>query len=212
MRDVVLSVPVNRAARIARWRGVALMPAAVVAVHQLRYWLTYGPGATGELAHTGHSYLTAVTPWVVMLVAVAAGAFLGRLARARASGCDSGERAGLLRVWLGGSVALVAIYAFQELLEGLLATGHPAGVAGILGAGGWWSIPAALVVAGALALLLRGADGLVEACARRHSGRARVPQTAARSRRRPVDWQRRRTAPLALARAGRAPPAVIVTS
>jgi hypothetical protein len=188
------------------------MPAAVVAVHQLRYWLSYGPKATRELGDTGHSYLTSVSPWVVMLVALAAGAFLSRLARARLFGkgpVAAHRRTG--RVWLFATVALVAIYAMQEVLEGVFANGHAAGLTGIFGSGGWWSIPAAVVIAGVLALLLRGADVLVHLVGRR--------RRATPGSRHPADrWPPLpdplpvRTPPLASAAAGRAPPALTPSS
>jgi hypothetical protein len=51
---------------------------------------------------------------------------------------------------------LVAIYSAQEFLEGMFATGHPAGLVGIFGYGGWWSIPAALAVGLVLAAMFHG--------------------------------------------------------
>ena len=63
----------------------------------------------------------------------------------------------LLGLWLACSAALVAIFATQEFLEGLFATGHPAGLVGIFGFGGWWSIPAALCVGLVLAAVFHGA-------------------------------------------------------
>jgi len=101
--------------------------------------------------------------------------------------------------WAGASVALVVLFTLQETLEGLFATGHPGGFAGVFGHGGWWAIPVALAVGLAMALLLRVAD----AFARRET--ASVPRLAA------TLWipdavVPLRARPLATAAAGRAPP------
>jgi hypothetical protein len=102
------------------------------------------------------------------------------------------------------AAALVAVYVAQETLEGMLATGHPTGFAGVFGHGGWWALPAALAVGLAIALALRTADAIV---ARVHragtSARARVRARTPPS----YDCAFSRAAPLALAAAGRAPPA-----
>jgi voltage-gated potassium channel Kch len=139
-------------------RGAASMPAAALAVHQLRYKLAFGAGASHALAAQGHAYLGSLVPWIVLVAALSIGATLGRFARRCAAG--AGGRAGAtagVRVWLAASSALFAVYAAQELLEGLFATGHLGGLAAVFGTGGWWAVPAALVVGGALALALRGA-------------------------------------------------------
>jgi len=165
-------------------RGAALMPAAALAVHQLRYRLAFGARAPHELAAQGHAYLSTLAPWIALLAALAVGAALGRLARrwaaggagagldaacalerapdgspqsarARGRAADAPARGGLPRLWLLASAALLAIYCGQELLEGVFAAGHRAGLAGVLGAGGWWALPLALAAGGLLALALR---------------------------------------------------------
>ena len=60
----------------------ALVPAAAVAVHQLRYLLAFGGNAGAELAREGHSYLHSLVPWIMALIGVAAGGFLWSLGRA----------------------------------------------------------------------------------------------------------------------------------
>ena len=119
-----------------------MLPPAALAVHQLRYYLAYGSAAGAELQRTGHSYLHSVVPWIVLLVALVCGGFLVALGRAVA-GHRSVPRfwASLLGLWLACSACLVAIFVTQEFLEGLFATGHPTGLVGIFGFGGWWSIP-----------------------------------------------------------------------
>jgi hypothetical protein len=146
-------------------RGAALMPAAALALHQLRYRLAFGARAPHELAAQGHAYLSTLAPWIALLAALGAGAALGRLARRWAAGgggralggaqARGGRSCGaVVRLWLLASAALLAIYCGQELLEGVFAAGHRAGLAGVLGAGGWWALPLALAAGGLLALAL----------------------------------------------------------
>src|SRR5262249_23740641 len=124
------------------------MPAAALAVHQLRYLLAFGSDGSRELAETGHSYLHSVAPWVVLLLSLVMGAFVGRAGSAGRwgdGGPNRGQRAGL-NVWLLATAALVLIYIGQEFLEGLFANGHPAGLQGIFGDGGLWALPAAAAI------------------------------------------------------------------
>ncbi len=149
-------------ARIAGFAHIALLPPAAFAVHQLRYWLAYGSRAGIELQRTGHSYLHSVVPWLVLLLALTIGVFLRALGRAFAGHTSPARLTlSLTAMWLTCSAALIAIFACQEFLEGLFATGHPAGWAGIFGYGGWWSIPAALSIGLVLATVLHGARWLV---------------------------------------------------
>lgn len=153
---------------IRRLAPVALMPAGAFAVHQLRYWLAYGSDAAAELHDQGHSYLHSVVPWIVLLLAVALGSFLLALGRAF-GGRRSVPRYTLsvATLWLLCAVSLVAIYVCQELLEGLFATGHPGGLVGIFGSGGWWSIPAAAAVGLVLTAAFHGARRVLQAVADR---------------------------------------------
>ena len=150
------------------------MPVAAFMVHQLRYYLAYGAGWQAELARTGHSYLHSVVPWLVMLVAVSVGGFLWGLGRAFA-GQRSLPRytASLFGLWATCSACLIALFVCQEFLEGLFATGHPAGLVGIFGYGGWWAVPASVCVGLILATLYHGALWVLDAVARRRAG-ARV--------------------------------------
>lgn len=185
----------------------AVLPAAAVAVHQLRYWLAFGSSAGIELQRQGHSYLHSVAPWIVVALAWAAGTFLSALGRAM-NGHTSAPRYGLslLALWLICAASLVAIYSGQEFLEGLLATGHPAGMVGIFGYGGWWAIPAALCVGLVLAALLHGARWVLHEVAARHARAAR-PRSSGVALPRSVDISLPRLAPLALGWCGRGPPA-----
>ena len=130
--------------------ALAVRRAGAFAVHQLRYWLAFGGRAGAELQEQGHSYLHSVVPWIVLLIAAGVGTFLVSLGRAF-GGRTSVPRHTLsfAALWLFCSTCLVAVYVSQEFLEGLVATGHPGGLIGIFGYGGWWSIPAALAVGNA---------------------------------------------------------------
>jgi hypothetical protein len=76
----------------------------------------------------------------------------------------------LRRAWAAASAGLIALYCLQESVEGLLERGHPAGLAGVFGGGGWLAIPLAIVIGLVIALALRGADAALE-LARRPSPR-----------------------------------------
>jgi hypothetical protein len=185
----------------------ALVPAAALAVHQLRFVLAFGGSAGIELARQGHSYLHSLVPWIVLLIGLAVGAFLWGLGRALA-----GQRSvprytlSLAALWVVCSVCLVAIYVTQEFLEGLFATGHPAGLAGIFGYGGWWSIPAAVCVGLVLATIFHGARWVLDEVAERRFGviAARAVRPAKPPRRRDVLLPR--LSPLAEGCSGRGPP------
>jgi hypothetical protein len=192
---------------IKRFAPVALMPPAAFAVHQLRYWLEFHGGAGLELARQGHSYLHSVIPWLVCLLALALGAFLVALGRAFA-----GQRTvarytvSFAALWLICAASLVATYVTQEFLEGLFATGHPAGLVGIFGFGGWWSIPVAACIGLVLAAILHGARWVLNEVSERrerHPGGRPVPIFSAPI---PADAVLARFAPLAGGWSGRGPP------
>jgi hypothetical protein len=186
---------------------MALLPVAAFAVHQLRYLLAFGWNDGAVLRMTGHSYLHSVVPWLVLALGLVVGGFLRAVGRAL-----SGQRTlpryavSLAGLWLLCSAALVAIFASQEFLEGLVTTGHAAGLTGIFGYGGWWAIPAALCVGLVLACLLHGAVWVLNEVARRRLGTrilvaARVaPSLRARGVLLP------RLTPLAYGWSGRGPP------
>jgi hypothetical protein len=199
-----------RSDRSALTRGVArvgLVVPAAFAVHQLRYVLAFGTSAGLELQRQGHSYLHSVVPWLVLLIALVAGGFLRSLGRAFA-GQTSPTRFGLsfMALWLVCSVALVAIYAGQELLEGFVATGHPAGLAGIFGYGGWWSIPVALCVGLVLAAVFHGARWVLSTVGERHSGPRAVYNDARQAIAATRDGLVAPLAPLVVGWSGRGPP------
>ena len=185
------------------------MPIAAFAVHQLRYLLAFGSGASAELQRQGHSYLHSVVPWLVLALGLAVGAFLsiagpGAVGPGHAAALRRSRWSGL---WLACSACLIAIYTCQEFLEGLFATGHPAGLAGIFGYGGWWAIPAALCVGLVLAALFHGARWLLHEVAARRARRGAAGRRARdRAPLRPPMLLLPRLAPLALGWCGRGPP------
>lgn len=202
-----MSVGAERGIEVRRIALLTVTPAAAFAVHQLRYWLAYGGHAGAQLQAQGHSYLHSLVPWMVLLLAVSAGAFLRALGRAF-GGQPSRSRstASFALLWLVCAAALVMIYAAQESLEGLLVAGHPGGLVGIFAYGGWWSVPAALAVGLVVAAAFHGANWLLRVVAERHERRGVSPR-AAQAPRLPAPALLTRLAPLAGGWSGRGPPA-----
>ena len=194
-------------ARMTGLAPVALLPPAAFLVHQLRFMLAFGAGAGAELHRTGHSYLHSVVPWIVLLIALSVGAFLRAAGRALA-----GHRSlprytlSLTGLWALCSAALVAIYVSQEFLEGLFATGHPAGLAGIFAYGGWWSIPAAIGVGLVLATVFHGARWVLDEVAHRRARLIQVAPDREPAMLRPRDVLLLPPAPLVSGWSGRGPP------
>jgi hypothetical protein len=218
-----------------RLRAAALMPAAVLTVHQLRFLLAFGGSSGQELEKEGHQYLSALAAPIAMSVAIVVGLFFARLASAWREGEEvavaqahgahpstaapgRGARSagrgdasspapwhGFLRLALLIGAALLALYSCQELLEGMLSSGHPEGFDGVFGDGGWWAVPLSLACGLVIAAALRGARAAIRWAAARH----RRPK-ASYGRPAPAPRPRRlalpRPVPLAGAAAGRAPP------
>jgi hypothetical protein len=202
-----------------RLRAAALMPAAVLTVHQLRFLLAFGGGSGAELEKEGHQYLSALAAPIAMSVAIVVGLFFARLASAWRDGSGESEAAGGLSAGAGSAAprhrflrlalligaALLALYSCQELLEGMLSSGHPGGFDGVFGDGGWWAVPLSLACGFVIAAALRGARAAIRWAAARHR-----PATTSHGRPMPSARPRRlalpRPVPLAGAAAGRAPP------
>lgn len=163
-----------------RARILALLPLAALGVHQLRYELAFGGGAGRELAVEGHAYLTSLTPLMALAAALAAAELIARFARAWRGEGASRRQPPIAVLGLAIGSALLLIYAGQELLEGFLATGHPGGLAGVFGNGGWWSLPLALAFGLGVALLLRGAAAAIALIARAHEAACPKPQAPRR--------------------------------
>src|SRR5215813_5332237 len=146
------------------------MPAAVLTVHQLRYLLAFGGGTGQELEKEGHQYLSALAAPIAMSVAIVAGLFFARLASAWREGVveESSLRRSFLSLALAIGAALLVLYSCQELLEGMLSSGHPGGFDGVFGDGGWWAVPLSLACGLAIAAALRGARAAIRWAAARH--------------------------------------------
>ena len=184
-------------------RGFVLFPAAAYAVHQLRFELGYGSGSNAALAAQGHGYLDSLAPWVGVLLALGLGTFLVRLVRVAAGAPDTVPGRSFAKLATVAWVLLLAAYGVQEWLEGVFAAGHPAGVEGVVGHGGWWAVPLSGLAALVVAALLRFAEGVVDAVTpvtRPLFAHAGAPIL------RPVTATLPAISPLARRLAGRAPP------
>lgn len=190
-----------------RLAPAALLPPAAFAVHQLRYLLAYGGNTGRELLSTGHSYLHSVVPWIVLLVALVAGGFLRSLGRGLGGrGTRSGQTISFTGLWLACAACLVVIFAGQEFLEGLFATGHPSGLTGIVGYGGWWAIPVSLCIGLVLAACLYGARWAIDGVIRRYGARPPRRRRRLAPSRRPILVLGPTPAPVADGWSGRGPP------
>ncbi len=195
----------------ARLRAGLLMPLAVLAVHQGRYFLAFGAHTPARLRADGHAYLGSVIPFAVLSASLGLGVLAGRMVRAWQGRDDRSGAQGknaTLRTWVLCVLILLGLYCAQELTEGALAASHAGGLAGIAGSGGWLAVPLAIAVGGLLTLMLRAGDALVELLAQL---RARPRPTRASDQRRAFgpchsDW---RLAAASGVSAGRAPPRAI---
>jgi len=195
--------------RLPELRTAALLLVAALGVHQLRYVAGFGSRSSGALADHGHSYLAIVTPCLAVLAAFAVAKLLVRAAEGAAR--EKGMVSPLLVVWAAVTVALLALYSGQELLEGALTAHHPSGWEGVIGNGGWSAAPLSVVFGGLVALTLRAASA-VEAGVLCRAGRSVavlltspvVAPLLAAELVHPV-----RSSPLSRKLAGRAPPALL---
>jgi hypothetical protein len=173
----------------------------------LRFALAYGASAGPELARQGHSYLHSLVPWIVLSIGVAVGGFLRAMGRAMGGQRSAPRYAlSLIGLWIVCSAFLLAIYTTQEFLEGVFATGHVAGLAGVFGYGGWWSIPAAACVGLVLAAIYHGARWALDTAARRTTARLAFDPAPTSAQRRPIASVLPRFVPLAGGWSGRGPP------
>jgi hypothetical protein len=125
-------------------------------VHELRYVLAYGDGSGRAAAAQGHAYLASVTAVVAVLVVLGMTTFIARLARGLQSD-DGRPSQAPWRLWIATTTSMLLIFALQESVEGALGSGHPTGLEGVLGHGGWLAIPLAAAIGAMIALALRGA-------------------------------------------------------
>jgi hypothetical protein len=148
-------------------RIVSLLAAGSVFVHELRYLAAYGGSAGQALAEQGHSYTPLLEAMVALLVLVALGRFALSLSHAR-QGVVSEERPPtFVRPWACATLSLAVLYTLQEGFEGAFAPGHPSGLIGVFGHGGWTALIFSLVVGAVIALLTRLAHEAIELVAAR---------------------------------------------
>jgi hypothetical protein len=192
------------------------MPLGALAVHQLRFYVVFGSRTPAVLAREGHGYFSIAEPAVVLLAALGLGWFVGCLAVTRSARRDPAPNGppapgGIVRTWLICGLVLFAIYCAQELAEGIFSPGHPAGIAGVLGQGGWTAAPISLLIAAALAAALRIAHRLLEPAPQRPAPLHRQPASSRDPHPEPhaLDW---RLDPRSGVTAGRAPPHALVPS
>lgn len=182
-------------------RLAALLSAGALTLHELRYRAGYGHEAADAAAAQGHGYLSGAAAGAVLLAVAAACLFALALARPR----SAVEPRSFGASWLGATAGLACVYTLQELAEGALAHGHPAGLAGVVAHGGWWAYAFAALLGAVVALALRGARAAL-------SLTAPAPPVA-RTSRRPqgrfsphADVRVPRASLIAFNLAGRAPP------
>jgi hypothetical protein len=185
-----------------RVRLASILAVGAFALHQLRYLIAFGGSASAELAHDGHRYMSDLLAPVSVLVLAA---LLATLIRGTEGAIP--DRAPLARrIGIFGG-ALLAIFVGQELLEGLMATGHSAGPAAVFAAGGWIALPLALAIGTLAALLVRALEGVERSLAVIHAERPRLSRApAVRGRALPARGPRLAFAPLAFGLARRPPP------
>lgn len=121
----------------------ALLPAAALGVHELRYRLAFGDETGSALAEHGHGYLGVALPLVALLCAIGCARLLLGVARGLP---ELPGRVGFARMWLACAAALFAVYAGQELLEGAVSAGHSGGWNAVFAAGGWMSAPLCVLI------------------------------------------------------------------
>lgn len=124
------------------------------AVHALRYAIA--PGAQPDGAH-GYLHLAPLV--LASLLPVVMARLCLVLVDRRAT---SGRRLSWHARWIFGALGFAGLYAAQENVELLAATGHVAGALPLLADGGWIVLPAVVVAGGLLAALLRGTEAALD--------------------------------------------------
>jgi hypothetical protein len=187
---------------VHRVRLASILAVGAFALHQLRYLLAFGGSASAELAQDGHRYMSDLLPPLSVLVLAAVVATL-----IRGTEGASPARAPLARRIAVFAGALLAIYVGQELLEGLVTSGHASGLAAVLAGGGWIALPLALTIgtlAALLAHMLERAERVIAVIHLERPLRSRPP--AVRGTALPARGISLLSAPLAFGLARRPPP------
>jgi hypothetical protein len=132
-------------------RAYALIALGALVVHELRYAVTSGQ-VSGVSGHDGHAYLGVLAPAVG---SIAAFGLAWLVARAAGAPARRVQRRRLAVVWPLASLAILGTFGAQELLEALVAPGHPTLGEGVFGAGAWTAIPLGVVAGAAVAWAMR---------------------------------------------------------
>ena len=148
----------------AALRPASIVAAGAFAVHQLSYLAGYGGDASQALEENGHAYLSGVLPMLcvlagVALFAVVEGGVAGVPATVR-------QRSPFGRAFIYPA-AILAVFAVQEIAEGLLVVNHAEGVAAALPQVGPVAIPLALVFGALVWVTVRGLEAVQDCIARR---------------------------------------------
>ncbi len=187
-------------------RSLAVLAVGALAVHQLRYLIGYGSEAGAALAQQGHGYLTQA-PAALLALALLGIASMLVSARSPVPGAPGLRWRGVAIAVLSYALALLLAYCLQETLEGLLASGHPGGLAAIFAHGGAVALPLSLFF-GALAWAASFGLDAIERRLARSPGPIATRDTAPRVLGRPRRSRRVSAAlePLSFGLARRPPP------
>jgi hypothetical protein len=191
----------------SRLRAGALIAASALALHELRYLVGYGDAAGRAIAEQGHSYLPGAGALAALAIALAGVQMAASLSGVLRGPAVERRPASLKLTWAFASVALVGVYAGQELTEGLLSSGHPTGLAAVFGNGGLVAVPLAAVLGLLVALVLRGARAALRAAAERPAAAMPRPRRLFAIARPVSSPLLAPCSPIARNLAGRAPPA-----
>jgi hypothetical protein len=187
---------------VHRLRLASILAVGAFALHQLRYLIAFAGSSSAELSQHAHRYMSELLAPLAVLVLAAVLATL-----IRGTEAASPTRAPLGRRMAVFTCALLAIFVGQELLEGLFATGHPAGPAAVFANGGWIALPLAVAIGSLAALVAHLLEGVERVIAMIHTERRlRSRPPAVRGRALPARGISLLAAPLAFGLARRPPP------
>jgi hypothetical protein len=128
-------------------RALALLVVAGFVLHELRYTSWLGGADAQSGVHEYGNLRTMLGPLLSVLTTVGCASLMLFAARARSS------LVRMRNLWLIASGGLLAIYADQELAQGVLdAHHHPFGLHSLFEHGGWIVVPLALVLGGIVAI------------------------------------------------------------
>lgn len=188
--------------RVPSLRAIALVLAAALALHQLRYLITGPPDHAAFPSE--HGYLPLACAATSLALVAAAVMFARALLRARRTAGAGSAPSGFVRVWALATGALLGLHLGQELVESAL-SGSAHGPLALLADGGLLAPALAAALGALVALGLGSAERALAQAARagRHRRRTGCPASEPL---RPAFLARPPAPPLARHLAGRAPP------